>query len=252
MGESVLEPLKYYSNNILSLVNVLKNMQEYRIKNLVFSSSCTVYGQPDELPVTENAAVKKAFSPYGHTKQICESIIEDFAKVSDIQSVILRYFNPIGAHDSTLIGEHPTGIPNNLMPYITQTASGKLDCLYVFGGDYNTPDGTAIRDYIHITDLAKAHLAALNLLSDGRNTKQTEYFNIGTGQGYSVMEVIRSFEKVSGIKLRCRITERRPGDIEKVWADTTLANKVLKWQAEKGIDDMTSSAWKWEKALINK
>lgn len=251
VGESVLDPLKYYTNNILSMIYVLKNMQEYKIPHLVFSSSCTVYGQPDKLPVTEKDPVKKAFSPYGHTKQVCESVIENFSHISDINVVILRYFNPIGAHESALIGELPSGIPNNLMPYITQTAIGKLKCLEVFGNDYNTPDGTAIRDYIHITDLAKAHLSALDFLSEGNNKKQVEIFNIGTGRGYSVLEVISSFEKVTGLKLCYRITGRREGDIEKVWADTSLANKLLKWKAKKGIDDMTSSAWKWEQTMNN-
>jgi len=251
VGESVLEPLKYYSNNIMSLINVLNCMKEHCIHHLVFSSSCTVYGQPDELPVTENAAVKKALSPYGYTKQVCEHMIQDFSPASGLQAIILRYFNPIGAHDSALIGELPAGIPNNLMPYITQTAIGKRECLDVYGGDYNTPDGTAIRDYIHVVDLAKAHVIALRYLSDQKNKKPVEIFNLGTGKGYTVLEVIRSFEKMSGVSLQYKISKRRPGDIEKVWADNSRANKILNWKAERDIDDMTSSAWKWELRLKN-
>ncbi len=249
VGESVLEPLKYYSNNIMSLVHILTAMQKHGILHLVFSSSCTVYGQPDVLPVTEDAPVKEALSPYGYTKQVCERIIQDTSPVSGTQAIMLRYFNPIGAHDSALIGELPLGVPNNLMPYITQTAVGKRKCMDVFGGDYNTPDGTAIRDYIHVVDLAKAHVIALRYLSGQKNKEAVEIFNLGTGKGYSVLEVIRSFEKMSGISLRYQITRRRPGDIEKVWADTSLANNVLNWKAERDMDDMTSSAWKWELEL---
>ncbi|MBM3434865.1 MAG: UDP-glucose 4-epimerase GalE [Bacteroidetes bacterium] len=251
VGESVAEPLKYYENNISSLVNILKAMKKYNLNNLVFSSSCTVYGQPDILPVTENAPVKKAMSPYGHTKQISEDIINNVCLVSPIKGILLRYFNPIGAHDSVLIGELPIGVPNNLVPFITQTAVGIRDYLSVFGNDYNTTDGTAIRDYIHVVDLAKAHVAAVNRLVKGRHKHKVEVFNLGNGIGFSVLEVIRSFEKMSGIKLNYKIVERRPGDVEKVWADTAFANTELGWKAEKNLDDMTLSAWKWELALKN-
>lgn len=249
VGESVDKPLEYYHNNISSLINILTGQINYRIENIVFSSSCTVYGQPDELPVTERAPIKPAWSPYGHTKQISEGIIKNSSKISDVQGVLLRYFNPIGAHESTYIGELPIGIPNNLVPFITQTAIGKREVLKVFGNDYDTLDGTAIRDYIHVTDLAKAHVIAIKRLIQKKNKKRTEVFNLGTGNGYSVLEVIRSFEKVSGAKLNYKFVDRRQGDIEKVWADTTFANKELKWKAGKGLDDMMRSAWKWEQAL---
>lgn len=251
VGESVAEPLKYYENNISSLVNILKAMKKYRLNNLVFSSSCTVYGQPDILPVTENAPVKKAMSPYGHTKQISEDIINNVCGVNPICGILLRYFNPIGAHESALIGELPIGIPNNLVPFITQTAVGIRAYLSVFGDDYNTPDGTAIRDYIHVVDLAKAHVAAVNRLVKGNNKKTVEIFNLGNGIGFSVLEVIRSFEKMSGVKLNYKIVARRPGDVEKVYANTAFANTELGWKAEKNLDDMTLSAWKWELALKN-
>jgi UDP-glucose 4-epimerase len=222
------------------------------MQNLVFSSSCTVYGEPDELPVKEFSPVKKAASPYGNTKQISEEIITDFSKGSDLRSILLRYFNPIGAHESSSIGELPIGTPNNLIPYITQTAVGKRDYLPVWGDDYNTPDGTAIRDYIHVVDLAKAHVIAVERMLKGKIKQKVEIFNLGTGNGYSVMEVIKSFEKMSGIKLDYRIMERRPGDIEKVWADTDFANTELGWKAEKSLDEMTLSAWNWEKRLAGK
>jgi UDP-glucose 4-epimerase len=249
VGESVEKPLNYYTNNILSLLNMLKGMKEHNISNFVFSSSCTVYGQPDELPVTENAPIKKAWSPYGHSKQISEEIIENVCKSTGIQSILLRYFNPIGAHESVLIGELPIGIPNNLVPFLTQTAIGKRACLNVYGRDYGTPDGTAIRDYIHVTDLAKAHVKAIHRLLKGNNKTNPEIFNLGTGQGYSVLEIISSFEKITGIKLNYKYSDRRPGDIEKVWADTSFANAELGWKAEKNLDEMMLSAWKWEKAL---
>ncbi len=248
VGESVDKPLKYYHNNISSLINILKGQKEFGIKNIVFSSSCTVYGQPDELPVTEKAPIKPAWSPYGHTKQISEAIIKNTSKVTDIQGVLLRYFNPVGAHESAYIGELPIGIPNNLIPFLTQTAIGKREILKVFGDDYNTPDGTAIRDYIHVTDLAKAHVVAINRLINKKNKKKIEVFNLGTGKGYSVLEVIKSFEKVSDTKLNYKFVERRPGDIEKVWADTNFANKELGWKAEKELDQMMQSAWNWEHA----
>ena len=252
VGESVDKPLDYYYNNILSLINILSCMKKHRIKNIVFSSSCTVYGQPDELPVTETAPIKPAWSPYAHTKQISEGIIENTTNVEDIQGILLRYFNPIGAHESALIGELPIGIPNNLVPFLTQTAIGKREVLKVFGNDYKTPDGTAIRDYIHVVDLAKAHVVAIDRLVNKANRKKIEVFNLGTGNGYSVLDVIRSFEKIRGVKLNYKIVKRRPGDIEQVWADTTYANEELGWKAEKDIDDMMLSAWNWEKALHQK
>ncbi|MEZ5197531.1 MAG: UDP-glucose 4-epimerase GalE [Bacteroidales bacterium] len=250
VGESVEKPLEYYHNNILSLLNVLKGMKKNTIPNLVFSSSCTVYGQPEELPVTERAPIQKALSPYGHTKQIAEEIIENTCKAEQIQSILLRYFNPIGAHESAKIGELPIGVPNNLVPFITQTAIGKRAALKVFGTDYNTPDGSAIRDYIHVVDLARAHVIALNRLLYNKNKEKLEIFNLGTGNGFSVFDVIKSFEKISGIKLNYKFAERREGDIEKVWADTTYANSELGWKAEKNLDEMMSSAWEWEKTLL--
>ncbi len=251
VGESVQKPLMYYRNNLVSLMNVMESMIENKIENLVFSSSCTVYGQPDELPVSENAPIKKAESPYGNTKQIAEEIIADTVNVEPVKTIALRYFNPIGAHDSALIGELPLGVPNNLVPFITQTAIGIREQLSVFGEDYNTPDGTAIRDYIHVVDLAKAHVIAVNRMIEGNMKKDFEVFNLGTGNGYSVLEVIKSFEKVSGQKLNYKIVDRRPGDIEKVWANPDFSNRELGWKAERGLDEMTLSAWKWEKALRN-
>ncbi len=249
VGESVEKPLMYYRNNLFSLVNILQGMKDNNIENFVFSSSCTVYGQPKELPVTEDAPVQKAESPYGNTKQISEEIITDTIKSTDIKAIALRYFNPIGAHESAIIGELPIGIPNCLLPFITQTAIGIREQLRVFGGDYNTPDGTAIRDYIHIVDLAKAHVIAVDRMIKKKMKKDFEVFNLGTGNGFSVLEVIRSFEKVTGEKLNYRIVDRRAGDIEQVWADTKFANDELGWKAEKDLDEMTLSAWKWELAL---
>ncbi|MBU2652097.1 MAG: UDP-glucose 4-epimerase GalE [Bacteroidetes bacterium] len=249
VGESVEKPLEYYHNNLFSLINLLGAMMENQIHNFVFSSSCTVYGQPDVLPVDENAPLKKAESPYGNTKKISENIIEDTVSATPLQAIALRYFNPIGAHETALIGELPIGIPNNLVPYITQTAIGKREYLRVFGDDYSTPDGTPIRDYIHVVDLAKAHVVAIDRLLKKKNKKAFEIFNLGTGNGFSVMEVINSFERVSGMKLNYKIVERRPGDIEKVWSDTAFANQELDWKAEKGLDEMMSSAWKWELEL---
>ncbi len=252
VGESVEKPLMYYRNNLFSLINLLENMTKFGIRNLVFSSSCTVYGQPDELPVSEKSPVKGAWSPYGNTKQISEEIIADVCKVSSLNCISLRYFNPIGAHESALIGEYPIGVPGNLVPFITQTAIGKREYLSVFGNDYPTPDGTAIRDYIHVVDLAQAHVVAIQRMHSDKAQNQYEFFNLGTGQGYSVLEVIRSFEKMSGVKLKYKIVGRRAGDIEKVWADTTLANQQLGWKASRNLDDMTLSAWKWELALDKK
>ncbi len=252
VGESVEFPLKYYRNNLLSLINILQAMNDTGISNIVFSSSCTVYGQPDNLPVKEDAPIQKAWSPYGNTKQISEEIINDISNVSGICSILLRYFNPIGAHESAVIGELPLGVPNSLMPYITQTAIGKRQFLRVWGNDYDTPDGTAIRDYLHVTDLARAHVTAVERMLNGRMKQKVEVFNLGTGNGFSVMQVIESFERTTGVKLNYKIMERRPGDIEKVWADTTFANQELGWKAEKGLDEMTASAWEWEKAIAGR
>ncbi len=249
VGESVEFPLMYYRNNLSSLVNVLQGMADNNIRDFVFSSSCTVYGQPDLLPVRESTPVQQALSPYGNTKQICEEIIADTSHSSNIRGVLLRYFNPAGAHETALIGELPQGVPNSLMPYITQTAIGKRPYMRVWGNDYDTADGTAIRDYIHVVDLARAHVVAVERFAGGKCKKNLEVFNLGTGQGYSVMEVIRSFEHTSGIKLKYEFKDRRPGDIVKIWADTSFANLELGWRAEKGLDDMTRSAWEWEMAL---
>lgn len=248
VGESVEKPLEYYRNNIDSLINVLDGMRENGVPNFVFSSSCTVYGQPDQLPVSESAPLKKAESPYGNTKQMAEDIIHDAARVTILNSIALRYFNPIGAHESALIGELPLGVPNNLVPFITQTAIGLREQLSVFGDDYNTPDGTAIRDYIHVVDLAKAHVVAVQRMIAEKMKDDFEIFNLGTGNGYSVLQAIKSFEKVSGLKLNYKIVDRRGGDIEQVWADPSFSNKELGWKAEKGLDEMMSSAWEWEKA----
>ncbi len=248
VGESVEKPLMYYENNLGSLINVLDSMIENNIQNFVFSSSCTVYGQPDVLPVSEEAPIKPAESPYGNTKQIAEEILKDTIKVSDVKAIALRYFNPIGAHESSEIGELPQGVPNNLVPYITQTAKGVRDFLRVWGDDYNTSDGTAVRDYIHVMDLAKAHVVAIDRMLENKMKENFEVFNLGTGTGYSVLDVINSFERVTGIKLNYRIMDRREGDIEKVWADPTFSNMELGWKAEKDLDEMMDSAWKWELA----
>ncbi|WP_424963032.1 UDP-glucose 4-epimerase GalE [Ekhidna sp.] len=248
VGESVEKPLQYYQNNLISLLNLLEVSKDFGVNQLVFSSSCTVYGQPDKLPVTENTPKKPAESPYGNTKQICEEIIEDFCLVNPtFKAISLRYFNPIGANESALIGELPLGVPNNLVPFITQTAAGIREKLNVFGGDYDTPDGTCIRDYIHVVDLAQAHISALEFADNME--ENYDFFNVGTGKGYSVLEVIESFEKVSGVKLNYEIVDRRPGDIEKIFADTTKVNQKLGWKAKLGLDDMTHSAWKWQKTL---
>lgn len=248
VGESVEKPLEYYRNNIDSLINILDGMRANNIENFVFSSSCTVYGQPDKLPVSESAPLKKAESPYGNTKQIAEDIIFDTVKATSIKGIALRYFNPIGAHETALIGELPLGVPNNLVPFITQTAFGLRKQLSVFGDDYNTPDGTAIRDYIHVVDLAKAHVVAVNRMIGSNMKKDFEIFNLGTGNGYSVLQAIKSFEKVTGKKLNYKIVDRREGDIEQVWADPGFSNTELGWKAEKGLDEMMASAWKWELA----
>lgn len=248
VGESVDKPLEYYHNNINSLINILNNMHRLGIRHMVFSSSCTVYGQPDQLPVTEETPRKPAQSPYGNTKAICEDIIRDFCKAqADYSCIALRYFNPIGAHPSALIGELPLGVPNNLVPFITQTAAGIRKELSFFGDDYNTPDGTAIRDYINVVDLSKAHVVAIKRLIDNKQKNNYEYFNIGTGTGLSVMELVQTFIKVTGVKLPYKIAPRRPGDIEKIWADTSLSNKELGWKAEKSTEETLLSAWNWEK-----
>jgi len=253
VGESVEQPLEYYRNNIDSLLNLLEGMAENKVRHIVFSSSCTVYGEPDHLPVSESAPIKKASSPYGNTKQICEEILAD-TRVPDpsLNVISLRYFNPIGAHPSALIGELPMGVPNNLVPFITQTAIGIREELKVFGNDYNTPDGSAIRDYINVVDLAKAHVVAIERLIRGNNSSGYEVFNLGTGKGNSVLEVISSFEKVSGQKLRYSVTGRREGDVEKVYADTSLANRELGWKAEKSLEETLRSAWKWEQEYRSK
>ena len=253
VGESVVKPLLYYSNNLNSLMNILKCMEKYNVPNLVFSSSCTVYGQPDVLPVTEDSPIKKAESPYGNTKQICEEIITDYITATpQLKAIALRYFNPIGAHHTAKIGELPRGVPGNLVPFITQTAWGIRKELSVFGDDYNTPDGSCIRDYIHVVDLAKAHVIAIQRLISDKNKKSYEIFNLGTGNGISVLEAVNSFEKVSGQKLAYKIVGRRAGDIEKIWAETSFANNELGWKAEKSLDEMMSSAWEWEKTYRSK
>ena len=253
VGESVAEPLMYYENNITTLVYMLQELCGLTKKNFIFSSSCTVYGQADELPITENAPIKAAESPYGNTKQIGEEIIRDTCKVNnDVNAIALRYFNPIGAHPSTEIGELPIGVPQNLVPYITQTGIGMREQLSVFGGDYPTSDGTCIRDYIHVVDLAKAHVIALQRLIAGNNNSNFEYFNLGTGTGSTVLEAIQSFERVSGKALNYKIVDRREGDITAAYAETSKANNVLGWKTELTLDDAMDSAWKWEQKIRNK
>jgi len=250
VGESVEDPLKYYRNNLGSLVNILAATKNYSsLKSFVFSSSCTVYGQPDELPVTENSPVKPAESPYGHTKQVGEEILKNVSLQSKFPIIALRYFNPIGAHKSALIGELPNGIPNNLVPYITQTAIGKRETLSVFGNDYNTPDGSCIRDFIHVVDLAKAHVISIERAINKNNKNNFEVFNIGTGIGYSVLQLITTFIETTKMHLNYKIVERRQGDIEKIYAETTLANNELGWKAELNLSQMLQSAWEWEKFL---
>ncbi len=251
VGESVEKPLLYYRNNITSLINLLQLMPQYGVKGIIFSSSCTVYGQPSEenLPVTESAPIQTALSPYGNTKQINEEIIRDYIHSgADIKSIILRYFNPIGAHPSAFIGELPNGVPNNLIPYVTQTAMGLRKELIIFGNDYNTPDGTCIRDYIYVVDLAKAHVAAMKHVLK-QDASKLEYFNIGTGHGESTLEIIEGFEKVTGVKLNWRYGPRREGDIEQIWGNVDKANKVVGWKADTPIDEVLASAWKWQKKL---
>lgn len=251
VGESVEKPLLYYRNNVISLVNLLELMPKYDVKGIIFSSSCTVYGQPtpENLPVTEKAPIQKALSPYGNTKQINEEIIQDYIHSgANIKSIILRYFNPIGAHPTAFIGELPNGVPMNLIPFVTQTAIGIRKELKIFGNDYNTPDGTCIRDYIYVVDLAKAHVKAMERVLE-KETEPVEVFNIGTGTGLSTLEVIQGFEKATGVKLPWSYAPRREGDIEKVWGDVTKANEVLGWKADTPVEDVLASAWKWQCAL---
>ena len=250
VGESVQIPLHYYRNNLVSLLNILECQLKSGISNSVFSSSCTVYGQPDHLPVTEKTPRKDAESPYGNTKRVNEDILRDAIYANpQLRGIALRYFNPIGAHPSSLIGELPLGVPQNLVPFITQTAAGLRDELKVFGNDYETPDGSAIRDYINVVDLAKAHVVAIERLLNKKNKAGYEVFNLGTGSGSSVLEIVKAFEKTTGIKLNYRIVDRRQGDIEKIWADTAFANSELGWKAEKGIEETLLSAWNWEKRI---
>lgn len=250
VGESVENPLLYYRNNLVSLMNILECQIKYKIPNIVFSSSCTVYGQPDQLPVTEKTPRKDAESPYGNTKRVNEDILQDtIAANPELKGIALRYFNPIGAHSSALIGELPLGVPQNLVPFVTQTAAGLREQLSVFGDDYNTPDGSAIRDYINVVDLAKAHVVAINRLLSGKNKSNYEIFNLGTGNGLSVLEIVKGFENVTGLKLNYKIVGRRAGDIEQIWADTIYANEELGWNAEKNLDETLLSAWNWEKKI---
>ena len=250
VGESVQKPLLYYRNNLVSLINLLELMPEHQVGGIVFSSSCTVYGQPDELPVTEKAPIKKAESPYGNTKQINEEIIRDtVASGAPVNAILLRYFNPIGAHPSALLGELPNGVPQNLIPYLTQTAIGIREKLSVFGDDYNTPDGSCIRDFIHVVDLAKAHVIAIDRILQKKQKSDVEVFNIGTGRGLSVLELIHAFESATGVKLNYEITGRRAGDIEQVWADPEYANKELGWKAGTNVEDTLRSAWAWQLKL---
>ncbi|MBN2682036.1 MAG: UDP-glucose 4-epimerase GalE [Bacteroidales bacterium] len=253
VGESVENPLKYYRNNVGGMINLLDAMQENRIENLVFSSSCTVYGQPDILPVDESAPIKPALSPYGNTKQICEEIITDICKTSEnLFAVCLRYFNPVGAHPSAKIGELPIGVPNNLVPFITQTAAGIHEKLMVFGNDYNTRDGSCVRDYINVVDLALAHVLAVKRLVEKNTKGSVEFFNLGTGTGVTVFEVIKAFEEATGVTLNYNISERRQGDVEAVFSDNTLAEKELNWKPTTNLNETMLSAWNWEKTLRKK
>lgn len=247
VGESVQKPLLYYRNNLMTLVNLLDLMPQFGVEGIVFSSSCTVYGEPDVNPIDESAPIKPATSPYGNTKQICEEIITDYIFAgAPIKSIILRYFNPVGAHPSAHIGELPNGVPNNLVPFLTQTAAGIREKLTVFGTDYDTPDGSCIRDFIDVVDLAKAHVVAMKRMLDRNDTDNIEIFNLGTGRGLSVLELIASFERATGVKVPYVIGERRAGDIEKIWAEPTKANTVLGWKAETDIDDTMRNAWRWQ------
>ncbi len=252
VGESVQNPLLYYENNLGALVYILQELQKKDSADFIFSSSCTVYGQAEKMPISESTPVQPAMSPYGNTKQVGEEIIQDVAKVSNISAILLRYFNPVGAHPSANIGELPLGVPQNLVPFITQTAMGLRNELSVFGDDYPTPDGTCVRDYIHVVDLAKAHVIALKRLTEKKNTDKVEVFNLGTGKGNSVLEVIKAFEKASGKALNYKIVPKREGDVTEAYADTTKANDVLGWKAELSLDDALASAWKWEQKVRGK
>ena len=253
VGESVEKPIMYYKNNLYSLLNTLEAQSVHGIKNFIFSSSATVYGTPNTLPITEKNETQRSFSPYGNTKKIAEEILDDFTKSNiEFSAISLRYFNPIGAHESGEIGELPNGIPNNLMPYITQTAAGVRDKLMVYGNDYPTKDGTPIRDYIHVVDFAKAHVIAIKRLINKEQEQSLEFFNLGTGIGYSVLDVIKSFESVTNSKLNYEITGRRDGDVPQLYASTDLAKEKLGWSAERELNDMISSSWKWEQNLRNK
>ena len=254
VGESVAKPVMYYKNNLLSFLNVLEAAEAVGGCNVLFSSSATVYGEPDAVPVTENTPRKPATSPYGNTKQMCEDVLRDTVKASggSIKGILLRYFNPIGAHPSALIGELPRGVPNNLVPFITQTAIGKRECLSIFGNDYPTPDGTCQRDYIDIVDLAKAHVFAVTRMLEGKMKEECEVFNVGTGRPVSVMELVNAFEKVNGLKLNYKFAPRRAGDVTAIWADPTLANEELGWKAERTVEETLKAAWAWEKHLADK
>ena len=250
VGESVQKPLLYYRNNLDTLINLLELMPEFGVEGFVFSSSCTVYGQPEVLPVTEDTPRQTATSPYGNTKKICEDIITDAVHAdAPYKAILLRYFNPIGAHPSAKIGELPLGVPQNLIPFVTQTAAGIREQLSVFGDDYNTPDGSCIRDYINVVDLAKAHVVAVERMLTGKSLENVEVFNVGTGRGLSVLEIVETFQKVTGVKLNYKIVGRREGDIEQVWADPTKANQVLGWKAEASVEETLLSAWRWQESL---
>lgn len=250
VGESVEQPLKYYHNNLESLIVTLEMMKKHGVDNLVFSSSCTVYGQPDVLPVTEATPRQEATSPYGNTKQVNEDIIRDVAKADKgLHSIALRYFNPVGAHESAKIGELPNGVPANLVPFVTQTAAGLRECLSVYGDDYDTVDGSAVRDYIDVNDLAAAHVSAVNRLVEGKQKTNYEIFNVGTGRGVTVLELINAFEKANEVKVNYKIVGRRAGDIEKIWAETSFANDELGWKATRNLEETMKSAWAWEKNL---
>jgi UDP-glucose 4-epimerase len=249
VGESVKKPLKYFRNNLFSLVNLLQCMEAVSVKHIVFSSSATVYGNPDVLPITEQATIKPALSAYGSTKQMGEDILQKTAAAGGVNAIALRYFNPVGAHASALLGELPIGIPNNLMPFVTQTAAGKIDMLTVYGNDYNTPDGTCVRDYIHVVDLAMAHVKSCDRLLAQRQNSSYEVFNVGTGNGLSVLEIIHAFEQYNEVRLNYKIGQRRQGDAAAMYADVSLAQSELNWKAELGIEAMVTSAWQWQKQL---
>lgn len=251
VDESVNHPLKYYHNNLISTINLLQVMQDFGVHQIVFSSSCTVYGNPNDLPVTEHADIQPAVSPYGNTKKICEDILKDTAFASEIQVISLRYFNPIGAHPSSIIGEFQSGPPHHLVPYITETATGKRSELKIFGNDWNTPDGTCIRDYIHVVDVALAHISAVERLQNKKSAEKFEVFNLGMGVGVSVLEMVNAFESATGIKIKYTFAPRRSGDVEAVYADTKKANQLLNWKTKKSLTEAMRDAWNWEKALEN-